>query len=590
MVKSGDDKQSSSVAIVNRNLSPLHRTRSLTRGNLLSTVSLTQAKTQSRSKTEQKAHKIQPAATSVLISASDSVTNEITTVNGQSNNEMEQEEIDHATSDVSTTNNIICVTRKPGRKKLSPVLEFAKRLGRTEFLCLICNKVRLSNFMNLKVYMSMKSAIFSSQKIVTLYELQGKVAAIVTDNCSNIKSATQVGFGVRIYCCCHALNLMIQNSLQLWPKQTTDKKKEEDDDSGLSENDNTSMTEISSDDNEDEVDDDSSMNDSSTDDEQSRKYIRKIQKSSILYNAVKNMAPGQLKVGLIIDMKIRWNSTFKILKRLLLFRESLNEFHQHDLSNSIDSLKLSFDEWRTIETLANILDPMNDASEILAGQQYSSLSAAFGIINASEFFLKTKSYDPFENCVKSSLLKCFRFYFKDQMDKIQYKFMLLAAYLNPNTHLELSNEDKVLAKQLILEEWKTTSPAARATAPLVTTTQQQQQPPASTKMAIFLKKIGRPILSTLTTTNSKMSAPDVTEEIALFQLLPKKDINTSSFWLENTDRLPLLSKFVKKYLAIPASTVASESAFSIANFILRNSRCGFSSKSIKFSMFLRDKV
>jgi hypothetical protein len=47
---------------------------------------------------------------------------------------------------------------------------------------------------------------------------------------------------------------------------------------------------------------------------------------------------------------------------------------------------------------------------------------------------------------------------------------------------------------------------------------------------------------------------------------------------------------VRKYCIIPSSSVPSESAFSVANFIQRKERNSLSSKCIKYSMVLRDRI
>lgn len=53
------------------------------------------------------------------------------------------------------------------------------------------------------------------------FDLQKKIVATVTDNGSDMRAA--VGkcsiFGSRIHCKAHALNLIVQNSLGLWPKK-----------------------------------------------------------------------------------------------------------------------------------------------------------------------------------------------------------------------------------------------------------------------------------------------------------------------------------------------------------------------------------
>jgi hypothetical protein len=50
----------------------------------------------------------------------------------------------------------------------------------------------------------------------------------------------------------------------------------------------------------------------------SRTLINTIRKSSILNDAIRNLARDSTTVELIVDMKVRWNSSFQMIQRLLL--------------------------------------------------------------------------------------------------------------------------------------------------------------------------------------------------------------------------------------------------------------------------------
>ncbi|CAF0881754.1 unnamed protein product [Didymodactylos carnosus] len=66
-------------------------------------------------------------------------------------------------------------------------------------------------------------------RVLTKYDIKSKVVSITTDNGSDIKAAYQDDFGIRLYCCAHALNLVVQNSLSLWTKKIDDNSENEDD-------------------------------------------------------------------------------------------------------------------------------------------------------------------------------------------------------------------------------------------------------------------------------------------------------------------------------------------------------------------------
>jgi hypothetical protein len=60
-----------------------------------------------------------------------------------------------------------------------------------------------------------------------------------------------------------------------------------------------------------------------------RSIVNSIRKSSILYEIFRILARGSsLNAGLVIDMLFRWNSSFKMLQRLLLYQPILDKVYE----------------------------------------------------------------------------------------------------------------------------------------------------------------------------------------------------------------------------------------------------------------------
>ena len=80
------------------------------------------------------------------------------------------------------------------------------------------------------------------------------------------------------------------------------------------------------------------------------------------------------------------------------------------------------------------------------------------------------------------------------------------------------------------------------------------------------------------------------QELA-FYLTSRQDnpLDISSYWRNNSSKLPLLASLVRKYCIIQATSVASESRFSIANYVGRKERASLSSRNLRFSMLLREE-
>ena len=103
----------------------------------------------------------------------------------------------------------------------------------------------------------------------------------------------------------------------------------------------------------------------------------------------------------------------------------------------------------------------------------------------------------------------------------------------------------------------------------------------------FLNKCGVASTSIQKISSTKLT---IERELAKLASLQKDDYEFNCFWQEHSKNLPELSFFAKKYLSICSSSVASESAFSTSSYILRKNRLCLSSKNLKQTMFLRDKI
>ena len=63
-----------------------------------------------------------------------------------------------------------------------------------------------------------------------------------------------------------------------------------------------------------------------------------------------------------------------------------------------------------------------------------------------------------------------------------------------------------------------------------------------------------------------------------------------NFWRSHRYDLKILSRFAAHFLVTTATSVPSESAFSIASYLLRKQRSRLSPVNLSYSMFLKDKV
>ncbi|CAF1358275.1 unnamed protein product [Adineta ricciae] len=494
------------------------------------------------------------------------------------------------------------------------------------------------------------------KRVLVHFNLLDKIGATTTDNGSNVKAATtQIRlFGLHLHCLAHALNLTIHHGLNLWSKKTRATAKvgnvsDEQDNSIESADDeasdddvamdhNNESTESDADAEEDDEqfdqDDDSDEALSESDGEQPdenhdsstttsegdgdsaktsssllikdvttlmekcRTIVSTIRKTSILNETVHDLAKASsIKAGLVLNMRVRGNSSYKMLQRVLVYQNVLEKFYgeldslagvTNKQRNKLMKSKFDRNDWNLIQTLRRVLERFEEATKVLSGQKYPTSSLAYAIITSLSHCFNNRSNDVFENDIKDMLINSFEKYMV--RDGKAMTFIRAAAFLDPLIHDLLTLDDKEAAESFIINEVNekrrsksTMTPTndlsiaassmttAGANANSTTVTM-----PCTSKGGIVMKNF--------------LSKCGVGSEIAKLCSIPKNDLQFDSFWQEHGNNLPKLSVVAHKYLSIAASSVPSESAFSTSNYILRKNRLALTSRNIKYGMFLKDKI
>ena len=106
-----------------------------------------------------------------------------------------------------------------------------------------------------------------------------------------------------------------------------------------------------------------------------RSIIKTIRKSSILHEIIQEGARSlSLKGGLVSDTKIRWNSSAKLIQRLLAHESILKEFYEKlESINGITvqqrqkliEAELSEADWNILHVLSPILEKFHSATKII---------------------------------------------------------------------------------------------------------------------------------------------------------------------------------------------------------------------------------
>lgn len=164
--------------------------------------------------------------------------------------------------------------------------------------------------------------------VLRKFSIENKIAAIVTDNASNMRSAATALKTRHIRCFAHSLNLIVQNAIA------------------------NSISEVV---------------------EKGKTIVQFFKKSSHACTKLHEMQVklGQKELKLKQDVVTRWNSTFDMLERLLLSKEAI--VATLALLNSF-RCALEGDDWEVITESVEILRRFNDVTIEISSEKTVSLS------------------------------------------------------------------------------------------------------------------------------------------------------------------------------------------------------------------------
>lgn len=123
---------------------------------------------------------------------------------------------------------------------------------------------------------------------------------------------------------------------------------------------------------------------------------------------------------LVLDFRIQWNSTFKMIHRFIILNSIVNNitFTPKDIYSieshqilKLSKLTFSHDDWNWLASLECVLNRFEHSTSLLSGTSYQTLALGKMVINGLKHFLSNqKSTESMVNHLKSLLLKAFEEY------------------------------------------------------------------------------------------------------------------------------------------------------------------------------------
>jgi hypothetical protein len=337
------------------------------------------------------------------------------------------------------------------------------------------------------------------------------------------------------------------------------------------------------------------------------------------------------------DVITRWWSTYAMVERLLLLRHALGVYDtdgHFDMVKSRAKVKarmLTKEEWTSLEHLLAVLKPFKLAQKFLEGEKHVTISYIPIIVNAIRVELTNVveiSSDDINTSVGDcarAMLESFESQFggpghpvfnattvrgKRQRQVGVHRAVIFAHALDPRfkalktiPKVERPAVWEALIDEVVQITDVSVGGGSDGTTPTLNDNDHLKTPPPveKKKKSAFLdatpikKHLQRLEADSDSETNS--SQPDVLREHVSLQLKQYKcqrqaDINTNplAWWSERKDSMPLIWKYARMVLAIPATSAPSERAFSAAGNLVTQKRARLSGDKVEEILMVKENM
>ncbi|XP_036386591.1 zinc finger BED domain-containing protein 4 [Megalops cyprinoides] len=257
----------------------------------------------------------------------------------------------------------------------------------------------------------------------------------------------------------------------------------------------------------------------------------------------------------------RWNSQLKAVRRMLESAEFLEDIvDRHDLT-------LSSFEKAVLRELVEVLEPFEEATDMVQGDKHVSISLALPCVLGLRKHLSetaTRQCTGILVGLAQSLDRRLAGILEDPLH-------VTATALDPQFKLSWSSDTEWHRQVLLKEVAKHT----QASSPQVAS--QEPQPPPSKRSKLFSFMKQRPA----------SQAKSIEQELATYLHEEPTDEDPLHYWKRKATDFPQLSQVAKKVFTVPATTTPVERIFNTVGKILRPERCRLLPKNLETLIYLK---
>ncbi|XP_019164624.1 PREDICTED: zinc finger BED domain-containing protein RICESLEEPER 2-like [Ipomoea nil] len=296
------------------------------------------------------------------------------------------------------------------------------------------------------------------------------------------------------------------------------------------------------------------------------RYVRSSPARLQKFKSLADLIGVEAKNSLCLDVPTRWNSTYMMLNTALLFQKVFEAYDDHDSSfkSDLGGSVPDFLDWESIQSLVMILKSFYEMTVRISGSLYVTSNTFFSEISDLSCLLKNME-EATEDSVKlmgKNMRAKFDKYWGEP-EKMNF-LIFYANILDPRDKIEYM---PIQFNQLYGEEKGKTMfdksvEQSEKFSPSITISDSVSvgRPQSLLKSQIKKQKLVSGDLSRKKTELEVYLSEVIVDEDDSFDLL--------RWWKQQSERFPVLSKMARDILAVPISTVASESAFSTSGRVL----------------------
>ena len=308
------------------------------------------------------------------------------------------------------------------------------------------------------------------------------------------------------------------------------------------------------------------------------KYFKRSPSRMYKFVEVCNNYSVKVGRGLALDVKTRWNSTYKMLDTCIDYKDAFGYYKEVDTSYV---WKPSDSDWVLFGKIRPILGTMAEATTAFSGSLYPTANCFYPYIVKVKRALigAQQSGDTYLMSMAAAMLEKFDKYWEEKNNvmviatildprfKMRYIKWCFAQIFDPvrceieindiNQELErLYNKYEILNRQKMgdngtnrqstLASLDTTSSMASIASDFQSFLQSSVTESSKSELLIYLDEPNEPI--------------------------DNKHFNLLRYWNVNCHRFPVVSSLAKRFLAVPVSSVSSECTFSNAGRVLDDYR------------------